>query len=289
MIESVTKNDIFENFNIYQLDTCRDFLKYIINANGRYVKGNGLTELALALGYKSPSTLSMVLTGERLPTKRLIKSLQSHFGLSKNHYDYLVLLLEKEKLYLKGLDNYEAMQKIGHYRDAANVDMVDLEAFDSISKWYYLAIKNLLSLTNDHSPQNLAWLLKSRVKPHQVQEALEALTRLKIIEKHGDQYHVVSKPFRTENNITSYAIRKYHEGMINEALNALNNERTTDRYISGLTVKIDKNKKDQAIEDIKHFLEHFNEKYASSNGESLEQLNIQLFSLNKQNEKAVLQ
>ena len=61
----------------------KDFITAIGLPQGKYSYKNGnLKELSILLGYKSPSTITMILKGQRLPTVKFIDSICRVFKLT---------------------------------------------------------------------------------------------------------------------------------------------------------------------------------------------------------------
>ena len=261
-----------------------EFINRYLRPDGQYgSQKKPLKELAAILGYNTPSILSMIISGHRLPSRSFIDQFSDVFHLSHNEKELFTLLVKVERAKRKGRDPEEIYHKISQLIPSSDTEMLDIKWFRSLSSWYYTAIKNLIktpSFIEDDC--HISKQLKGEVSPKQVREAIETMLRLGVIKRDESQkLYVCSKAWRTPNGVHSSAIRKYHKGMIEQALLSLKNEDMSKRYISGLTLQVDSHKKEEAMEDIAQFLRDFNQKYSSESSNQVAQLNIQFFGLNK--------
>ena len=98
---------------------------------------------------------------------------------------------------------------------------------------------------------------------------------------HNQKLIVLKKGLLTTNDISSAAIVCHHHGMIQRAVEVLDEESIHERQVSSLTFKMPKSHLPKAKEKLFKFLSEFNKEFATENSEEIFQLNIQLFSHTK--------
>lgn len=261
-----------------------DFLNQYLRPTGSYGMGKrSLREMAADLGYNSPSILTMILKGQRFPSRTFIDQFCEYFKINNTQKELLHLLVNLERKNSKGQDISDISNKIQRLMPDRHIDTVDVLWFKKVAGWHYTAIKNLIKTPYFIEDYDIiSRQLKNRVTPKQVKEAIDLLLELEVIERNSaGELEVNTGSWRTPTGINSSAIRKFHKGMILEALYSLENENADRRFISGLTLQFDTSQKEEATADIMQFLNDFNTKYYKKDSKHLGQLNIQFFRLNK--------
>ncbi|MEC7276389.1 MAG: DUF4423 domain-containing protein [Bdellovibrionota bacterium] len=263
-----------------------DFLNSYVSLYGKYGHGPyNLQNWALRLGYKSPSSLTMVLKKKRLPTYKMVVNLCDDFGFSKDEREYFETLVEIEKNIEKGKDIQKLLEKAKSLSGKSEYQKVSLEQFSLVSDWYCYAVKALIArkdFVND-----LDWMeraLRRKVTKAQIKGAIYNLLKVGFVEECEERGLKVAKgKTHTGNGIPSAAIKNHHRGMVHQASQAIDEQSVEERIFQGLTLNIDKEKdKEEAFSDIMKFIQDFNSKYRNDeDGESTYQLNIQFFELAK--------
>jgi len=277
-IKQKSKDQVLSSLNYVE------FLEHYLRPVGYYgSQKKSLSEVALELGYNTPSILSMILKGKRVPSRKFIDRFCEVYKLNSTESELLWLLIEAHKLKIKGKDPQVILERIECLCPSQETNLLDLKWFKKISGWHYMAIKNLINtpdfIEDDHL---IAKQLKDRVTPRQVREAIELLLELGVLARvENGRLAVSSEPWRTPKGINSSAIRNFHKGMIEQALYSLTHEKQDRRHISGLTLQFDNTRKEEAVSDIMLFLSNFNQKYHKDDSKHIGQLNIQFFKLNK--------
>lgn len=269
----------------FDFSSIPEFIVAVGLPNGRYNhKSDNLKELALKLGYKSPSTLTMIIKEQRLPSKGFIKALADAFKLGVKEREYLELLLEKSKKEMKGEDLKETLLSLKKYRNKVQDYGMDLNKFEAISNWYYSAITQMIEM--DNFVEDMDWVSKQlvgRVKPSQIRAAIDQMLDLGILERDKkDKLRLISGGWRLIQDIPSSAIRNYHSGLIELAGESLNTVDPENRHMMGLTLPFDSEQMEEAKDYIQQFIMKFNRRFANNSGDKIEQLNIQFFPLTKE-------
>ncbi len=278
-----------EDLSIFQFDDYAEFLSSYVNVYGKYTHGPyNLTNWSKRLGYKSPSSLTMVLNKQRIPPIRMIHRLAEDFKLTSTETKYFELLVEIEKLKQKGKDFSAQLREAHALSKKKKYQKIDLDKFSIVSDWYYFVVKRLLSCSN--YIQDIDWIhkkLRKKISKAQVKEALNRLETVGLIEEVDGRYVDTKMKLHTGDQVAAAAIRNHHRGMIGQALEALEEQGVDDRMFQGLTLNMNKASdiKD-AFNDIREFINHFNAKYSKEeSSDSVYQLNVQLYEHTKEIEQ----
>lgn len=286
-IQNVSKIMIFD-FTDYS-----DYLNMYVKEYGKYSHGPyNLKNWAKRLGYRSPSSLAMVLNKQRLPTWRMIASFSEDFKLVKNERRYFELLVELERRKKAGESVQEILKEAKKLSGLKEYQQINFDHFTVVSDWYCLVIKRLISKKN--FVQDVDWIFKAlrrKISKAKIKEAIDSLINVGMLERSRNGKLIDSSPkSHTGNEIPSTAIKSHHKGMINQSLTALEEQTVENRIFQGLTLNMDKKEDlDSAFEDVREFINKFNNKYSKDNvGESVYQLNVQLFEHTNSDEEEKL-
>ena len=280
MLEKTT-----QHISIFDFSNYRDFLMKRGLPNGLYGHTkNNLAHLANELGYKSPSSLSMVLSGERFPSDEMVERLCGHFKMNGREKRYMKLLIELDKKTKKNKDTKDILEQIEKASTEKNSLSIDLKQFSTISEWYYIAIKQLIDTPNFIEDED--WIykrLRKKVTPSQIRTALSHLQELNIVKRdHTSRLQVVSPGLITTNDVPSSAIRRHHVGMLERASEAILEQPVEQRQINSTTLRIKLEDMSEAKRAIFDFLKEFASRFLDEEASDVYQFNIQLFQLTKE-------
>lgn len=270
--------------NIFDFTDYKAFLLKKGLPRGHYSHGHkNLNNWAKRLGYKSPSSLSMILSGERLPSEQMIKKISKDLKLTPRETRYFKLLVELEKTQKQNKDSGKIQEEIKKLNTEKNSYQIDLKNFTTISEWYYLAIKQLISTPNFIEDEQ--WIykrLRKKVSIGQIRLALKDLEDLEIIKRDTTgRFQVIKPGLITSNDVPSSAIRKHHSGMIELAKTALIEQDVNERQINSTTLKVNSADIPEAKKFIFDFIKEFAARFNCDASENIYQLNVQLFELTK--------
>lgn len=245
---------------------------------------HNLNNWSKRLGYKSASSLSMVITGERLPSEDMIDRLVKDFKMTGREERYFKLLIELERKKGKNHDVNEHLKLIQKMSTEKNSYSIDIQQFSAISEWYYIALKQLISTDSFVEDEN--WIhkrLRKKVSVGQIKKALKDLEDLEIIRRdETNRLRVIKPGLITSNDIPSSAIKKHHYGMMELAQEALMEQEVDQRQINSTTMRIRKDNLPEAKKFIFDFLKEFSSRFSELESEDVYQMNVQFFELTKQ-------
>jgi uncharacterized protein (TIGR02147 family) len=266
---------------IFDFNDYRDFLISKGLPDGMYSHtSNNLKNWATRLGYRSASSLTMVLKGQRLPSEIMLDSLIDDLKLTRKEGRYLKLLVKLEKQKKEKRNTTKILKELDKISASESCFKISLQEFNTISDWYALVIKQLID-TPDFV-YDYDWIykrLRKNVSIFQIKKTIRSLIDLKLIKETDDgKLKVLKTGFVTTNDIPSSAIRNHHKGMISQSLKSVTEQTIEERHLAGNTLKIKPEDFSEAKQAIFDFIKQFNAKYSSPDSNDLYQLNIQLFS-----------
>ncbi|OUR98464.1 hypothetical protein A9Q84_03375 [Halobacteriovorax marinus] len=266
--------------SIFDFENYRDFLIKVGMPDGLYSHtSNNLQTWAKRLGYKSPSSLTMVLKGQRSPSFEMVGALSEDLGMNTKERTFFQLLIQLEKAIKKNKDPKEILEKIEKLNSDKHSISLGLKEFSAISEWYFLTIKQLISTPCFIEDED--WIfrkLRKKVTPSQIKNAISIMLEMETIGRDETGKLVVLKEgLVTTNDVPSSAIKRHHFGMINRALEAIEEQDVKDRQVTSITMKIKEEDLSAAKKSIFEFIKDFNEKFSTTEADELFQMNMQFF------------
>jgi uncharacterized protein (TIGR02147 family) len=281
------------SMSILDFTDFKDFITAVGLPQGKYsYKSGNLKDLSHLLGYKSPSTITMILKGQRLPTAKFIDSVCRVFKFTDSEREYFELLVDKDRLINEGENFSHVLEKLNQFNINNNTYQLDLNQFKYVSKWYYAVIKQMV--LHDNFVEDYEWVserLQSKVKPSLVKESIERMLDLGILSRDENKKLFVSVgSWRATKDTPSAAIRSYHKEVLELAKSSLENDDSDQRHNIGCALTFDEERREEAKAFINDFVYEFNRKFyteSKDSGNSIEQLSVQLFSVAKNIDKDV--
>ena len=124
-----------------------------------------------------------------------------------------------------------------------------------ISEWYHLPILQLAGIKHfQFSPEKLA--KKLSIHKLEAELAIDRLERLELIEKdaHGN-YQKTDSRLLTVSKMPQDALRKYHQQMLNKAIESLTAQSPQEKWIGSETFVFDSNRLQEANQLIEQFFD----------------------------------
>jgi uncharacterized protein (TIGR02147 family) len=269
----------------FEFDNLKDLLKYhvemsLVNSSGR--KTSNLSRVAKNLGYRSPSILSMLLKGQRIPSDEMVSAMEKSWKLNIAEREFLRLLVKVEREKSKGRDSSDTFERLRRLAQTKNSKTftVSLNQFSLLKEWYFLVIKQMIGSPGfNEDPKWISRKLRKKITPVQAAKAIEVLLELGLIQRDPvtDKLCTAVGYIETPHNMPSEAIRMHHRGMIDRATEAIEEQSVTERQFNSLTFKAEPGKIPEVREKILNFLRDLNKEYETDNSDSVYQINIQLF------------
>ncbi len=238
---------------------------------------------ARQLGIRSPSTLIMILNGQRNPGKRLIRTLSTHFRFDKREAAYFEDLVTLHKVREDVRLSVLLMEKLGRHHPAGKFKLLDSDTFFAVSNWYYYAIRELVATKGFQ--EDFEWIsrrLRFDVSPKQVKQAIETLLRLDLLRRSDDNALVQSgETVDTDQSVNDEGLMRYHEQTLDNAKKSIRRYRNDrERYVTGFTIPIKMESVPKAHELIEKFrMDMVDLMNQDQEKDAVYQLEIMFFSL----------
>jgi len=261
-----------------------EFLNASIQSIQKKNPSFSLRAFSKQLGMSHVAMLSMVLNRKRKLLPNLSSKISYQFKTLKKfnedearYFDMLVLFHNATTIDEKNF--YEGI--LSNLKPDKNFSTLELDKINIISEWYHTAILEMTYLKNFSSdPNDICKKLGDNVSVEQVRTAIERLLRLGLLEKNKKGILKKSNTYlATPSGIPNKGLKKFHTELLTKAIKAIENQTVDERDITSYTMTIDTKK----IPEAKKMITLFRRKLAAfletPNGDSVYQLNIQLFDL----------
>lgn len=224
------------------------------------------------------SSFLKILQGRRHLTRSHVDPLCKFFKLDRDQREYLVALMDFNKA-RNDAGRRKAFERLGSLVPAP-MHSVERNQYKFYTKWYYNAIRALLSLVpKPTSAEELGKLLSPRISAREAKEALELLEDVRLVKKDSEgHYELCDKYVTTGKHWRSDAIREFQRRYISLAQESFKRHPVELRDISTVTVTVNT----EMIEKVRERIAELRSdilKMASENADRVYQLNIQLFPL----------
>lgn len=241
-----------------------------------------LNMIAQELGYKSPSSLSMIAKGSRLPSQKILNQLFNYWKTPAEERKTIIALVKVESKLLKGKKVLADLSELKKHNSRIEFSRIPLEKLELIKDWYHYVIFDMIALPDftDHSVESFFKALNKKVTFSQINKALANLEKLNLIQKNQEtnNYRRLQDTISTPEGIPSEALRTHHRGMIQRGVEAIEEQPVELRQLSGLTFQIKTQNLDAIKKDIQNFFSEIYEKYGDATGDEIYQMNLQFFS-----------
>lgn len=269
----------------YTFENFKDFFEYHLKKsihNSEGTKLFTLNDLSKKLGYNSPSLLSMIANGKRLPSNEILETLFEEWKIDHTQREIIRIKLEIEKKTKKNKPTLYLLERLARLDKKSPFKKIDLNTFNSIKEWHNLVLQILVSTPSFKEDYLLiSQQLRKKISPSQVRKGLETLLKTGLLKRNAITGELESKTSdascETTHDIPSEAIKEHHRGMINRALEAMDEQPVEERHFNALTLKFDFERKREAKEALLNFVKDFNRQFYDEKSNDVFQLNIQFF------------
>jgi len=189
-------------------------------------------------GFASPNFLKLVIGGQRNLTHTSIAKVAKGFRLRKQEREFFENLVfmnqagtHEDKDYY-----YQRMLRVKGFTDGHRIDKA---SYDYFSKWYYPAIREIVTFHDRLTAQQIAERLDPPVTVREAERALDVLLALDLIRK-GERggWRQNDKVITTGPEVRSVTVANYHRAMLNLASEAIDRHESSERDITALTLSV---------------------------------------------------
>jgi uncharacterized protein (TIGR02147 family) len=204
-------------------------------------------------GFSSPNYLKMVMDGDRNLTQASTLKFIQGLKLGKDEAEFfenLVHYTQADSLQDKNF-YYERLASSKAY---LTLHQLEKASFEYFSKWYNVAIREMLSLKNFRpDPAWIACHLQPHIDIAEAQKALNTLLKLGLVEKKEKKLLKANGNLATEREVHSIAVSNIHKELITKGMESIDRIASKKRDISGLTVAI----REEQIPALKEMVQNF--------------------------------
>jgi len=238
-------------------------------------------------GYRNPSLLGQVIKGKRNITDKLMPGFCKALGFDKEERAYFRTLVELDRA-CTHQERTHLVETLASRRRFKSARYLEDEGFRYLSNWYFPAIRELAA--RDDFRLDAEWVaarLRPKISVAKAREALDVLLDIGMLEAiDGGGASQTEKNVVTAHSVASLAVRNYHRGMAQLALDALEHKGGSERHFGAVTALAPPSLIPQLKAEIAAFQERIMNLCDDSvqPGEIAIQLNLQLFPLSATDE-----
>lgn len=189
----------------------------------------------------SPGYLPLVLSGQRSLTLKSLKKLLPPLKLKPTEQSYLKLLVNLGEASTQE-ERSNALKQIQRFGSYKNKNKRELEVYKYLSRWYLVAIRELVSV------QGFRWdakWIQSKLKRHvptiEIEKAMDFLGEHGFVTVNKDgEASVPNKSLNCEGGIFQLALADYRREMLMLASESIDKTEKDLRSLTGYTFAVDK-------------------------------------------------
>lgn len=237
---------------------------------------------AKRLGLGGTATITRIVQGDRNPGPKLVDKLVAYFNFSPLEGEYFRNLVRMGRRdHALGETSPLWPARPGHQPEATESKHKEHRAFETISNWYVLAIRELTRIAGARLDPN--WIAENfffGVTPRQAAHALRLLCEggLISIDPEG-RATKTEAPLQAPQEHTAEALCRYHEEMLNNAKKSLRLKDLQNRVTTALTLVLQQEQIDAAMALIDEFRSKMANLTLPAQGDTLYQVQVQFFPL----------
>ena len=232
-------------------------------------------------GFRSPNFYKLIADGVRNLSRESIPKFAKVLKLNSKEAEFFTSLVQ-----LNQSTSIEEEQEHAHnilkFRSFQNIHPLSREQYEYLAKWFIIPVRELLALEHPaHDTKTLAEAFVPSVFPKQIEDAIELLSRLKLITRKQGRWRQNQTLLSTGDAVFGTAVRTFHHEMLSRAQEAIHGD-PTKFDVSSVTIAI--SQKNYA--KLKNRIQKFRKELlaiaeAETTPDVVYQLNLQLFPLSK--------
>lgn len=188
----------------------------------------------------SPSFLSMLLRQQTGLSTEQAQKIGNILELSTNQKEHLMLLAEAE-FSRNERHRHQALEQLSKNKKKHQFQDVENDYKEIIADWIHPAI---LEFCQIHQGQLDTKTMSQFFKRNEedIHAAIERLKKLQLLSLKDGIYHVKEVNLQVNPGVASNAIRNFHRQIIQRALESMELDPMTDRYLNSFVIKVRKDK-----------------------------------------------
>ncbi len=229
-----------QNYHDY-LEFLKDWTEYLKEQERGFSLRKIAKEAGIASGY-----LPMCFSRKRKLSLKFYEKIKPYLKLSlkeKRFLDLLRIIAESEipKERVQALTD---LQKLNDYKENHHSE---LEAHQYLSRWYYVAIRELVNLPDfKNEPVWIQARLRGRISQKEIFEGVQFLIKYGfILEGPAGKFKVAEKQLSCHEGVYKISLGEFHRQMLDIAKNSIDEVSREERILLGHTVALSKEQYDK--------------------------------------------
>ena len=229
-----------QNYHDY-LEFLKDWTEYLKDQESGFSLRKLAKEAGIASGY-----LPMCFSRKRNLSLKFYEKIKPFLKLSireKQFLDLLRIIAESEQ----PSERVQALTNLQKLNDYKKNHHSELEAHQYLSRWYYVAIRELVNLSEFSAEP--AWIqerLRGRISQKEITEGLDFLIKFGFVLKDAlGKYKVVEKQLSCHEGVYKISLGEFHRQMLDIAKISIDDVSRDERLLLGHTVALSKEQYDE--------------------------------------------
>ncbi len=238
---------------------------------------------ARAAGFKSTNYLKLIMDGARNLSQEGIRKFSKGLKLKKDEALYFENLVHMNQSKTDEEKNFYYTRLSGS-KKYLNARELEREQYEYYSKWYYVAIRELVSFSDfNEDPKWIAAKLGNKLSAKEIEQTIALLIKLNILKRNKKgKLCQVDSCLTTGPEVGSLAVANFHREMLNKAAQSIEETPSEYRDISCLTIPVSEKGLVEAKKMIQKFRDELHAFLADQKDyDAVYQFNFQLFNLSE--------
>jgi uncharacterized protein (TIGR02147 family) len=266
--------------SIFMYEDYRSFLRdhyaYKKNVDSKF----SFRFFSKSAGFKSTNILKLVMQGQRNIGSRGIEKFVKGLKLNKAEAQYFqALVLFNQATSSEEKQHYA--ESLVRARSSLKVFSLEGSQFNYLSRWYYVPIRELVSLPG--FKENCNWIAQQvspPITPQEARAALEELEKMKLIKRDKSGRLVQDKShLETPNALVLSSLANTHKKLIQLGAESIDRVNRENREIIGISFSMPLSLIPQIKEMVQEFRNNILSACEGAEADSVFQLNVQLFPI----------
>jgi uncharacterized protein (TIGR02147 family) len=272
--------------NIYQFSDYREFLKDRYRQLKEADPVFSFRNFSKAAGFGSPNYLKLVMDGKRNLSADAIGKFAKGLRLDPHESEYFRYTVEYNQCESEAKKRvYEA--KLLYLRELFKVKTLIPELYDYYHEWYHAAIREVIRNGQcKNNPADIGQHLVPTVGEEQVAASIALLKKLGFVTEAADGLLTAVENAEVDSSQAALAQKVYYEQMAELAAQSLYTQGPETQDFEAITISIPPERVGELRREIHAWLERLGAKSSHTPGDSVYQLNVQLFALSRANTPA---
>lgn len=266
--------------DIYYYRNAIDFLTAVFQARREKNPRYSLRAWCKQLGLTEAASLSLVLNRKRPMSKKLASSLKSALCNTVDEGHYFDIIAAAANAEDEQTELFYA-RIAADFRGAKQPALARLEQFEVLKEWYHFVIMEMTRL--EQFSEDIDWLYEGfagQVSKHDLRSAMVRLVQLGYLRRQPGGKLERSDPYlESTTDVPNVALRNLHKEFIRQAVAAIDAQEQTRRDISGFHTTTSYKKIAEAKRKIASFRLELMAFLDEPGGETVYQVNVQMFDL----------